>query len=36
LMAKRADWTFRINQEAKKAMTAFFLTFTYGNFFFTH
>ena len=33
LMAKRADWTFRINQEAKKAMTAFFLTFTYGNFF---
>lgn len=32
LQTRRADWTFRINQESKGADTAFFLTLTYDNF----
>lgn len=32
LMSKRADWTFRINQEARHSDSAFFITLTYGNY----
>lgn len=32
LMSRRADWSFRIAQEAKHSSTAYFLTLTYGNF----
>lgn len=32
-MSKRADWSFRLNQESKKASTAFFVTLTYGSYY---
>lgn len=31
LMRRRADWTFRVQQELKKATTAYFITLTYSD-----